>query len=84
MIFTHFLLIYFLIKNAKEGFIFNRTRGADVVRKADVARRTRTDAMRHATPCGRAVQAQAAPRWRVAVADAWQGHADAQGAPRGE
>ena len=41
--------------------------------EVDVAHRTRTDATRHARPLSRAAQAHAAPRWRVAGADAWQG-----------
>ena len=36
----------------KKGFIFHRTCGADVSRKADVARGTRTDATWHARPRG--------------------------------
>ena len=54
-----------------------------MARKADMARGTRTDAMRHARPRGRTAQAHAAPRWRVADADAWQGHADPCGCPGG-
>ena len=38
-------------------------------READVARRTRTDATRHARPRGRAYEAHAARRWR-----GWRGH----------
>ena len=33
--------------------------------EADVARRTRTDATRHARPRGRACEAHAARRWRA-------------------
>ena len=51
--------------------------------KADVAHGTRTDATRHARLRGRAAQAHAAPRWRVAGADTWQGHAGPRGCPEG-
>ena len=51
--------------------------------KADVVRETRTDVTRHTRPCGRAAQAHATSRWRVAGADAWQGHAGPHGRPGG-
>ena len=35
--------------------------------EADVARRTRTDVMRHARPRGRACEAQAVRRWKEAM-----------------
>ena len=44
-----------------------------MARKAGVARRTRTDATRHARPRGKAVRAQTARRWPTGGADAWQG-----------
>ena len=59
-----------------------------MARGADMARRTRVDATRHARPCGRAARAHAAHRWRSSGVDAWQGPCEStrmpEGAPRGE
>ena len=48
----------------------------DVAPEADVARRTRKDATRHARPRGRACEAHATRRWRGHVAG---GHAGPRG-----
>ena len=44
-----------------------------MARGAEVVRGTRTDAMRHARPRGRATRAHAWRRWRTGCADAWLG-----------
>ena len=58
-----------------------------MARGADVARKTRADATRHARPCGRATRARAAPSRRVAGANTWHKPHEStrtpEGAPRG-
>ena len=63
--------------------LFPQDRGADVARRADMARGTHVDATRHARPRGRAAQAHAALRWRKVARTSGRGHASPHGRPRG-
>ena len=68
----------------QKGGLFPQDRGADVASRADVARGTRADAMRHARPPVKAERGpRGEPEWPKLTRTRGRGHASPRGRPRG-